>query len=297
MFRKVVLVYHSIGSKEVPAVIGAFPISLDRFKSQINLFRINDWDIESISNIHKEVSKNTVYIMSDDGTVDWCENVLPWCEKEGIITNTALITGPWLENPIYPIAHRVQIALMMKNRKFNIPKLSNEQKSYIDKMYAHEQDETRRYVKGCCNLLFDFKDASKVLDFNEEGYILIDNKQYLESDLLKQRFAKPEAYKKFKYAEYSIHTVTHKAFTGDTKDYIENEIIPCKNIILEEKLNLKDFFVLPIKPMFGAKDTDLIQPLKDIGIKGMFTNDGEWDKKSFIIERIDAKNIENYFQF
>lgn len=53
MFRKVVLVYHSIGSKEVPAVIGAFPISLDRFKSQINLFRINGWDIASISNIHK----------------------------------------------------------------------------------------------------------------------------------------------------------------------------------------------------------------------------------------------------
>ena len=34
-----------------------------------------------------------------------------------------------------------------------------------------------------------------------------------------------------------------------------------------------------------------------LGIKEMFTNDGEWDKKSFIIERIDAKNIENYFQF
>ena len=297
MYRKVIVAYHSINSKEVPSVLGSFPISLDRFKSQINLFRKNDWKISSVDTLFDDIEQDTVYIMSDDGTVDWCENVLPWCENEGIITNTSLITGVWYDKPVYPIAHRVQIALMMKNRKFNLRNLTKEQKAYIDKMYAHEQDETRRYVKGVCNLLYDFKEASKVLDEGEEGYIVIDNKQYLESELLEKRFSKPSDYKRFKQAEFNIHTVTHKAFTGDIKDYIENEIIPCKNDILKENLNLKPFFTLPTKPMFGAKDTDLIEPLKEIGIKGMFTNAGEWNKKSFIIERIDAKNVENYFNF
>lgn len=297
MFRKVILAYHSIHSEEHPAIIGSFPITLERFKSQINLLRNNDWDIASISDIHKEVNKNTVYIMSDDGTIDWCKNVLPWCEEEGIITNTSLITGSWLENPIYPIAHRVQIALMMKDKKFKIPKLTDDQKAYIDRVYSYEKDETRRYVKGCCNLLFDFEDACEILNFDEEGYIEINGIQYSESELLSQRFAKPDQYKKFKYAEYNIHTVSHRAFTGNIKDYIENEIIPCKEAILKENLKFTNFFTLPTKPMYGAKDIDLIQPLKEIGIEGMFTNNGEWNQKSFIIERIDAKNVENHFGF
>lgn len=284
--KKIVIAYHSIDGDNEKAVRGSFPITMERFKKQIELIKSKGWRFDFLSNINKPIEENTVYITGDDGTVDWVRNVLPFCEENKIPTQTAIITGPWLNNPIYPIAHRVQIALTIKDREYNLLKLTEEEKEYIDKVYKYETDSTRRYVKGCCNLLYDNDGAEEVL--GTPGY-----EEALE---LSRRFAEIEEYKGYEYAEYGVHTVTHRAFDGDVDKYIDEEIIPCLNMLLKNKLKAVKYFTLPMRPMFNSTVLQLVEPLKSLGFDGIVDGNGHYDGKSFIIPRIDAKQVEEYFE-
>ena len=100
-FRKVVIMYHSVSGPAAPAVLGSFPVALERLQHQVREARLHGWRFGRVSQLREPVESNTLYITGDDGTVDWAENVLPWCEAEGIPTHTAIITGPWREPPIY----------------------------------------------------------------------------------------------------------------------------------------------------------------------------------------------------
>jgi hypothetical protein len=234
-----------------------------------------------LSRLHEPVTADTLYVTGDDGTVDWVRNVLPWCQQRGIPTHTGVITGVWRERPIYPVTHRVQIALSLPDKPVPQPILTDEQREYIDRVYRYETDPRRRYLKGACNLVMDFEQADATLgraDFDELR-------------LLTGRFARPDEYR-FPLAEVGVHTVSHRAFGGDPETYLADEIIPCLTALLQHGLNVTGFFTLPMWPMFGATVEQLIEPLQRYGFAGILDGAGEWDGRSFIVPRIDAKNVE-----
>ncbi len=241
-FRQVVLMYHSVSGPAAPAVVGSFPIPLERFKYQIQEARRRGWQVGRLSDLRKPVSANTLYITGDDGTVDWARNVLPWCEENGIWTHTALITGPWLDEPIYPVAHRLQILLSLPAREL---------------LGAPDTDEVA---------------------------------------LLTARFARAEDYRGLRFAEFGVHTVTHRAFGGDAEKYMAEEVLPCAKAIRDAGLPLSRYFTLPMRPRYPATVEQLVPALRAAGFEGVLDGAGEWDRQSFVVPRIDAKNIELFFE-
>lgn len=283
-YRKVVLMYHSVGTREVPAVLGSFPIPLARFQHQVRQALAHGWRFGRLSEARAPVSAHTLYITGDDGTVDWARNVLPWCEKQGIPTHTALITGPWLDPPIYPVAHRLQILLALPGRELPIPDLTAEQRAYIDRIYGYEKDPRRRYLKGACNLVFDDARARELLGKPDEE----------ELRLLRARFARPEEYRACRYAEFGVHTVSHKAFGGDPEAYVREEVLPCREELRRRGLNPTRYLVLPMRPQFGATIEQIAPTLQAAGFEGTLEGPGEWDGVSFAMPRIDAKDVERH---
>lgn len=280
--KKVILVYHSISSKEIPGIYGSFPISMERFKAQIRGAKRKGWCFGFLSELFDPVDQDTIYITSDDGTVDWVGNALPWCEKERIPTSTSIITGTWQEQPVYPVAHRMQIALMQTERKITLPELNIEQKSHIDELYYYESDPRRRYLKGATIELGD-KAVNEILGLPNTNEIRI----------LANRFARPEEYKKYKYAEVSAHSISHRTFGNDpVEDYIHKEVIPSLMMILKKGLRANNFFVLPMYRKLSASLDSLSERLKALGFDGLITGFGIWDQTSFIVPRVDAINVE-----
>jgi len=283
-YRKVVLMYHSVSTPEVPAVLGSFPIPLARFVHQVRQAQARGWRFGRLSEARQPVSANTLYITGDDGTVDWAQNVLPWCERHGIPTHTALITGPWLPDPIYPVSHRLQILLSRPGWRFPVPSLTDRQRAYIDQIYAYEKDPRRRYLKGACNLVLDDAQARELLGPIDEE----------ESRLLKARFAGPGEYRGYRYAEFGVHTVSHRAFGGDPEQYVRQEVLPCREMMLANGLRPTRYLVLPMRPQFGATVEQITPALKAAGFEGTLEAIGEWDGESFAMPRIDAKDVETF---
>jgi len=283
-YRKVILMYHSVESAEVSAVLGSFPIPLARFQHQIRQALEQGWRFGRLSQAREPVSANTLYITGDDGTVDWVRNVLPWCEKHAIPTHTALITGPWLDPPIYPVAHRLQILLALRRGELPIPELTTEQRAYIDRIYSYEKDPRRRYLKGACNLVLDDAQARQLLGEPDEQ----------ERELLAARFARPEEYLGYRFAEFGVHTVSHRAFSGDPEAYVREEVLPCRDELRRRGLNPTRYLVLPMRPQFGATIEQIEPALRAAGFEGTLEALGEWDGQSFAMPRIDAKDVEHY---
>lgn len=282
--RKVILAYHSVSGRACPAVAGSFPIPIERFAAQVDGARAKGWSIGRVSQLFDPVNRDTIYITGDDGTIDWARNVLPWCEEHRIATHTAIVTGPWLDPPIYPITHRVQVVLALRNHDIPTPALTDEQIEYIDRVYSYETDPRRRYLKGACNLVLDSEEASQLL-----GPPLDD-----ELRLLADRFAAPEVYQPFHYAEFGVHTVGHRALAHDVDAHVRDEILPCRTMLSYYGLRVTDVFTLPMCPRLGATVEQLVKPLTAAGFRGIFDGRGEWDQRSFVIPRIDAKHVETH---
>jgi hypothetical protein len=123
-FRKVILMYHSVSTAAVPGVLGSFPLPLARFRHQLSEAQSHGWRFGRVSELREPVTTHTLCITGDDGTVDWAQNVLPWCEEHGIPTHTGLITGPWQAEPIYPVAHHLQILLSLPGGALPTPTLT-----------------------------------------------------------------------------------------------------------------------------------------------------------------------------
>lgn len=294
--NKVIIMYHSVSSEEVPGVIGSFPISMERFKHQISSLQSLGFKFDRISNLHNLVDENEkyIYITGDDGTVDWTRNVLPWCEENKIPTHTGIITGPFENEAIYPLAHLIQIILTVRDQRQlqrlteNLREnyLNAEELEYIDKIYCYEEIEYRRIIKGAFNLILDF----------EEAYTLIGDLSDKELLLLKGRFEELEYYKKFEYAEVGVHTRSHWALGKETQKYIDEEIEASRKLLEEHGLNPSKYFVSPMKPKKGASLDDIATELESLGYKAILdSNHGTWDQDSYIVPRIDAKNIEEIF--
>jgi peptidoglycan/xylan/chitin deacetylase (PgdA/CDA1 family) len=283
-FRKVVLMYHSVSGPAAPAVAGGFPVPLERFKYQVQQACRQGWQLGRLSDLRKPVSADTLYVTGDDGTVDWAHNVLPWCEQHAIPTHTALITGPWLDEPIYPVAHRLQILLSLRGHELPVPSLSGEQRAYVDRIYAYEKDPHRRYLKGACNLVFDDAEARQLLGPPSPE----------EERLLSVRFAPPEAYRGYQHAEFGVHTVSHRAFGGDPEAYVREEVLPCRDAMIRHGLQPTRYLVLPMRPRFGATVEQIAPYLQAAGFEGTLEALGEWDGQSFAIPRLDAKDMEQY---
>lgn len=280
--RKVILMYHSVATAKTPGVLGSFPIPLARFAYQVEQARAQGWQFGRISELRKPVSANTVYVTGDDGTVDWAANALPWCEEHGIPTHTGIITGPWQQPPVYPVAHRLQILLSLPGHELPAPALNAEQRAYIDRVYAYETQARRRYLKGACNVVLT----------DEESRGLLGPPDAEECQHLVERFAPPATYRGWRYAEFGAHTVSHRAFGGDPEIYVREEVLPCVAAIERHGLRATKYFTLPMRPRFPATVEQLIPALQAHGFEGVLDQQGEWDGTSFLVTRIDAKNVE-----
>ncbi len=294
MSKQFIVMYHSISSKENPAVVGSFPIKLDTFKKQIMIAKRLGYRFDFISNLNENINSNEkiLYITGDDGTVDWSRNILPWCEENEIPTHTGVITGPFLKNKIYPLTHLIQIILEKReisklellSKKLKENYLNNEQLKYINKIYEYETLEYRRIIKGAFNLILD----------NDKAHDLIGEFSEKEIQLLENRFEKLDYYKQFKYAEIGVHTKSHCALGTDIQWYIKEEILEAKKFLIENGLTPTKYFVSPMKPRYGSTLKMIEEELKKNGFQGILdSHHGVWDRNSFIIPRIDAKNIEN----
>lgn len=284
--RKVILMYHSVSGPAQPAVLGSYPIALRRFQHQITQARSGGWRFGRISELHQPVESDTLYVTGDDGTVDWVRNALPWCEREGVPTHTAIITGPWRSEPIYPVAHRIQIMLTTPQRKLPQPALSDEQRSYIDRVYAYETNAQRRYLKGACNVVLDDPQCRALLGPPTEE----------ESVLLKARFATPDEYQGFKLAEFGAHTVTHRAFDGDAHGYVRYEVAPSVAMLRDAGLEPTACFTLPMRPRHPTTVDELVPALQENGFDCVLDGAGEWDQANFVTPRIDAKRVEEFLK-
>ncbi|MDD4891187.1 MAG: hypothetical protein PHU85_14795 [Phycisphaerae bacterium] len=284
--RKVVIAYHAVGGGDCPAIVGSFPISLDRFAAQVTGLRERGWQVGRLSQILEPVDRDTVYLTGDDGTIDWARNVLPWAEREGVPTHTGVITGVWRDEPIFPIAHKVQVMLAVrKSNDLPRPKLTAEQAAYIDKIYAYETDPNRRYLKGACNVLFSYEQAQAFLGTLDYDCL----------KLLVERFAQPADYNRLTLAEVGVHTVRHNAYDGDAASYYATEILPCLATLMQRCQRVNRVFTLPVKPKDGVSLAPLCETLRRHGFTGMCHNPGEWNQQDFIVCRVDAKDVESFF--
>lgn len=282
--RKVVLMYHSVDGPAAPAVLGSFPVTLDRFIGHVTLARDLGWTFGRLSDLHAPVERDTLYITGDDGTADWARNVLPWCEGAGIPTHTALITGPWQDQPVWPVAHRLQVLLALPDLFLPRPELTADERAYIDRVYAYERDPRRRYLKGACNVIYDDAQARELLGEPTAA----------EVEHLAARFAAPHEYRGLALAEFGVHTVTHRAFDGDAPRYLAEEIVPCAHDIRAATLPLSRIFTLPMRPRFPATVEQLVPTLAAQGFDAVLDGQGQWDGRSFIVPRIDAKHVEEF---
>lgn len=287
---KAILMYHSVTGK-TPAVPGSFPVSLARFRHQIESLLQRGWRNAPLSRLRDPVDGPTFYITSDDGTVDWSRNVLPWCEQRGIYTHTAVVTGPWEPSPRYPLAHLIQVVLVSRSRE-SLRMLAEEingrlsvpQRNYVARVYRYEKDPVRRTIKGGCNLILSEHEAKRLLQPLSER----------ELEMLAGRFEKPAYYKRFSFAEVGAHTVSHRTLDRHTERYVEEEIAPCLHHLRREGLTPSPYFTNPMQPAPGAAVEDLTTFLRRMGFSGTLTCGGEWDQHSFVIPRIDAQQIERH---
>lgn len=290
--NKVILVYHSIASEAVPAVCGSFPVSMDDFKAHIALARESGYTFDAVSNLHAPLAEHEkrIYITGDDGTTDWTRNVLPWCEEQGIPTHTAVITGPFEDQPLYPLTHVIQVILSTRSPeelqqladRVSSRYLNRQQTDYIDRVYHYETLPYRRLIKGAFNLVLEPEQA-----FEAIGDLSDDELRELDT-----RFESLDYYRHFEHAEVGVHTRSHGAIDIDTQRYVDDEITCCRDFMHRHGLKPTDYFTLPMRPKYGASTEDLIDPLRELGYKGIFDMPGVWDQQDFIIRRIDAKHVE-----
>lgn len=288
---KLVLMYHSLSSVKQPSVLGSFPVEFSEFKSHLHAFINLGYEIKPSKYLQQTPGSGEkwLFVTSDDGTVDWTRNALPWCEAQGIYTHSAVITGPWQAQPVYPLTHWLQVLLALRmptELEILADKacsfLTEDEKEYIDKVYSYETRFVRRILKGACNLILTDAKAREVL-----GDITAK-----EREALAHRFESPGYFQQFKYAEVGTHTVTHSALGGNVDDYVINEVDASHQHLLDFGFQPSCYFTLVMKPKFGATLTDLTHRLQMNGYQGLLYSAYEdWNGQSFVIPRLDAKQI------
>ncbi len=208
-------------------MIGSFPIPIDRFIYQIESLLAEVGFLLRFPNFIKRLGdERRLYITSDDGTIDWSRNALTWCEKNKIPTHTAVITGPWNREPLFPLTHVIQVKLSVCSPKVlmnlqNELKIKSRRKNLITlKLFMeYEKEPYRRIIKGAFNLIFQKNKAYEIL-----GELTEIEKWHLESV-----FESHQNYKNFKYAEMKF-THSHNALDLDTDTYVKMQIYTQKNL-------------------------------------------------------------------
>ena len=208
------------------------------------------------------------------------------CEAEGIPTLTAVITGVWEDPPVWPLAHVLQVVLALRE-PFLLQRLAERlaqplteaQSAYVEQVYAYESSPVRRLIKGACNLILP---ESRVWE-------MISPLSDQEVAALQQRFAHWSAYQKFNQASLAPHTHGHRPFAGDAAAYVQTEVMVSQRCLAQHGLRILPWFVLPMKPKFGAAMNALVGALKQAGFKGMLTSSsGFWNGRDFIVPRLDG---------
>lgn len=284
--------YHSISSKIRPAVSGSHPISMDRFKRQVDMIQRAGFELTCIRKLGKKVDDvPRAFLTSDDGTSDWGLNVLPWCETQQIPTHTSIITGPHFIQKEYPVTHVIQVILKNKNDKILTylkeeleSKISLNDLKYINKIYRYEINQIHRFIKGAFNLILNSSEAEAMIE------PLIDHNLLKDLDA---RFMPLGDYKKYSFATIGNHTKKHTSFTGKVEEYLWEEIQPGQDFLSSFPNFIDHIFTLPLKPKFRANKFLLYKYLQEKGFKYCLTSfPGIWNGESFEVQRIDAKDVE-----
>lgn len=295
--ENILIMYHSVSSLDLPGVAGSKPINLEKFKSHIKILRKAGYELTSIRDLgFINSTKKRAFITSDDGTVDWGLNVLPWCEKHGIPTHTSVLSGVERATPKYPKVHLVQEilgskskAILDKLRQQVEPHLSEADKKFINKVYKYEQDNSIRVIKGALNFILPDQSVSEIIKS------VLSSKDF---DNLKGRFLNIDDYRNFSFATIGNHTESHRLFDGSVLSYYYNEILPCGEYLKDHPNFVSGVFTLPSKPKLGANKNKLYSYLKAVGFRHCLTSfAGYWDGQSFEIPRIDAKDLEVTLEF
>ncbi|MFA5984402.1 MAG: hypothetical protein WC782_10340 [Methylococcaceae bacterium] len=291
--EKLIIMYHSVSSPTIPEVVGSFPIPMARFQYQVQSAMALGYTVSPITELLQPNTpgQRQLFITGDDGTVDWTRNVLPWCEANKLPSHTAIIAGPWLAQPIYPLAHLIQVILSVRSEteleqlaKQLQSAISPEALSYLQKVYAYESTEARRIIKGACNLILE----------PEQAYEIIGECSQQEQLCLAQRFEVPSFYQALQFADVGVHTVSHKAMGKNIEDYCSAEIDTAKKLLLKHGLKPSSVFTLPMKPRWGVSVDDLIPPLTERGYQGiLYSEYALWNQHDFVVPRIDAKHVED----
>lgn len=293
---KLVLMYHSLSSCKQPQVPGSFPIDFTDFQNHLRRFIHLGYAIMPSSHLAlmPDADEKWLFITSDDGTIDWTKNALPWCEAENIYTHTGVCTGVWQDNPIYPLAHWIQLLLALRTQQeleILAQRIANlltaEQQNYVNRIYAYEAQTVRRFIKGGCNLILSDDQARETLGAMTNQ----------ERESLEQRFEQVDYLKQFRYAEIGTHSVTHAAMGADIAGYVDDEVKASQQHLLAAGFSPSRYFSLPMKPRFGASLQDLTPHLRNLGYLGLFYSAyDDWDGNSFVIPRLDAKQINPFLQ-
>jgi hypothetical protein len=293
MAQKLIVMFHSVNGPNRPAAVGAFPVAFDDFRLSVEQYAAAGWAFGRLSAYRHPVDRPTVYLTSDDGTSDWAANVLPWCEDMKIPTHTGLCTGIWREDPIYPLAHLVQVVLAKRPADGLAAladtlwqRISPMARQHVEACYAYETDAARRKIKGVCNLCLPPAEAMAALQpLNDD-----------EVATLSDRFAPPKAYAGLEFAEVGVHTVSHAPLGTDLDGYMNNEVLACRDELAAAGLGGQDagWFTLPMRPQPGASLDDLLTRLKSSGFVGMLDGampPGEMSGDDFAVRRLDAKHF------
>ena len=285
--------YHSVAGPRSQSILGSYPIEFKFFKHQIQKLRTLGYSFGSLNQLREAAQSGdrVAFITSDDGTVDWCSNALPFLEAEGIPSHMGIISGVWEENPIYPLTHIIQIILKTRSQKelqvlaerLSIG-LQDRDKKHIQDHYKYETDPVRQLIKGCFNLVLSAAEGIKKI-----GPISDEEKHYLE-----QRFVKANELRKFCHLTIGNHSKSHETLGLCAQTYFEKEVLSWEKIRKTAGLKTSNVFTLPITGKSGAPYQELALLLKSAGYEAMLTGNGVWNSLDFIVPRIDAIHFENW---
>ena len=289
----IVMMYHAVSGPAHNGVKGSFPLTFKRFIAQIETLRKAGYMFGHVDDLPDaaQSGQRVAFITSDDGTVDWCENALPYLESQSIPSHLGIISGVWAPEPIYPLTHIIQIILNTRTTSaLNdladqlFYRLSDQQLKYINAHYSYEKIWARRMIKGAMNLVLP----------NNIGQELVLPLSNEEKNLLATRFATPDQLRSFTYLSIGNHTRNHTTLDSNAQSYFSNEVLTWSINKSWPTSKISKVFTLPITGRPDASYNQLEWLLRDAGYQSMFTGSGFWDKKSFTIPRIDAIHFDKF---
>lgn len=289
--KDIAIMYHYV---RVPEWKGIYPLHPELFKAQLE-WLLKNFELVSPEELGKPKGlKPRCVITFDDATKDQYEIAFPILQSKGIPAYFTLISGVFEQNKV-PIVHLTHTALSYFSdeeiweelkRKFD---MSTVHESSV--IYTYEKDIYRRYNKYALNFLLTESESRSVLEPKViEVYRSWDN-------FINSFYINLDEWRTMLHAGITIgvHGVEHKPYCGDTKRFFEDEVMPCKQFIIENLGVQPQWYT----PAFGGgvyyqEMMEQLPPILEVeGFIGGFTTIPQYNegKSSFWLNRFDCNRI------